>query len=78
MQLRGATLVGPRSRASPTLRVRDRSTRSDTQLPDNGGVSVAAYLRVHVRARSGRSSRIHSASALIPDSHQPPALWLSL
>ena len=53
-------------------------SRSDTQLPDNGGVSGAAYwLRAHPQ-RSGRNSRIHSAPALAPVSHHPPALWAPL
>ena len=37
---------------TPPLRVRDRAnTRSDTQLPDNGGVSGAAYWLIAFGAR---------------------------
>jgi len=53
-------------------------SRSDTQLPDNGGVSGAAYWPRAYPPRSGRNSRIHSAPALAPVSHHPPALWAPL
>jgi hypothetical protein len=42
----------------------------DTLLPDNGGVSAAAYWL----SLSGQSSQDHSISALVSDFHLPPTL----